>query len=315
MSKPLVSICIPTYNRSKYLKKCIDSIISQVEFQNGLVEIVISDNASEDDTQEVVLTYSEKYKNVLYSKNSQNVKDKNYPIVLSKANGVLRRLCNDALIFQPNSLNSMCEVVKKYKSDRPYLFWANGVVKVNMENVNFQEFVRETSFRMTSIACFSIWEDDAVNLSSDLAGSELLLWQVRKALELVYNKKKAVINNTVLTTVQSVQKKNISYGLYQVFFLNFFQLLQPYFDMKILTECDRDKLEKDLLFDFFLGWCVEWELQNSNFQYSLEENLKQVIEKQYSDKSYWKEYQKKYKIEKIKCKIKKNIKSVIKIQK
>jgi len=33
--KPLVSICIPTFNRAPYLKQSLDSIISQNEFQSG----------------------------------------------------------------------------------------------------------------------------------------------------------------------------------------------------------------------------------------------------------------------------------------
>ena len=39
--KPLLSICIPTYNRCEYLKKSIETIISQKEFSDENVEIVI----------------------------------------------------------------------------------------------------------------------------------------------------------------------------------------------------------------------------------------------------------------------------------
>ena len=64
MDKPLLSICIPTYNRSKYLKNSIESIICQQEFLDGKVEIVISDNASEDDTPSAVKAYTDRYSNV-----------------------------------------------------------------------------------------------------------------------------------------------------------------------------------------------------------------------------------------------------------
>ena len=43
--QPLVSICIPTYNRAECLKETIESIICQPEFLEGKVEIVVSDNA------------------------------------------------------------------------------------------------------------------------------------------------------------------------------------------------------------------------------------------------------------------------------
>ena len=48
MNKPLLSICIPTYNRSYYLKECLDCIVCQFRDKEvcDQVEIVISDNAS-----------------------------------------------------------------------------------------------------------------------------------------------------------------------------------------------------------------------------------------------------------------------------
>lgn len=113
MDKPLLSICIPTYNRSKYLKNSIESIICQQEFLDGKVEIVISDNASEDDTYSVVKAYTDRYWNVFYHRNSENIRDRNFPMVLSQAHGVLRRLCNDTLVFSPDALAGMCRVIEE----------------------------------------------------------------------------------------------------------------------------------------------------------------------------------------------------------
>lgn len=44
--KPLLSICIPTYNRAEYLEKSLESIIRQSEFHSDDVDVVISDNCS-----------------------------------------------------------------------------------------------------------------------------------------------------------------------------------------------------------------------------------------------------------------------------
>lgn len=60
--QPLLSICIPTYNREKYIKTLIDSIVSQKEFCDyDDVEIVISDNASVDWTRKLITWYITKY--------------------------------------------------------------------------------------------------------------------------------------------------------------------------------------------------------------------------------------------------------------
>jgi len=55
MSDRRLSICIPTYNRSAFLREAIASIIGQAAgAPAGTVEIVVSDNASTDDTAAVV---------------------------------------------------------------------------------------------------------------------------------------------------------------------------------------------------------------------------------------------------------------------
>lgn len=70
---PLLSICIPTYNRETYLKECLDSIINQDWFNEEDIEIVISDNASKDNTSKLVKRYQNKYKNIRYLKNEKNL--------------------------------------------------------------------------------------------------------------------------------------------------------------------------------------------------------------------------------------------------
>ncbi len=51
MDKPLLSICIPTYNRAEYLKRCI---LSALKVKSREIEIFVSDNGSEDDTWSVL---------------------------------------------------------------------------------------------------------------------------------------------------------------------------------------------------------------------------------------------------------------------
>lgn len=71
--KPIISICIPSYNREKYLKECLDSIINQEEFNQKDIEIIISDNASPDRTKQLVETYQKKYKSIIYHRNNENI--------------------------------------------------------------------------------------------------------------------------------------------------------------------------------------------------------------------------------------------------
>ena len=60
--KPLFSIIIPTYNRSSDLVRCLNSLVSQ-NFKD--FEVIVCDNASTDNTKEVVKKY-EKLLNLKY---------------------------------------------------------------------------------------------------------------------------------------------------------------------------------------------------------------------------------------------------------
>ena len=62
---PLLSILIPAYNASKFLGRCLDSIVSQDQFSDN-VEIVVIDDGSKDRTLEVIKNYSAKCDSVHY---------------------------------------------------------------------------------------------------------------------------------------------------------------------------------------------------------------------------------------------------------
>lgn len=279
------------------LKKVIESIIPQDEFKNGKVEVVISDNASEDETENIGREYAHKYENIKYFRNEQNLKDRNYPIALSRGTGLLRKLNNDTVVLKAGALKEICDIVMKYQDERPVIFFANGNIKrYKKKRVQFREFILNASFQITWIASFSIWSNECDNIAEDEAGCELLLWQVKKLLEAAYRKNDIYIYNKIFGTVLSVEKKNISYGLYKVFYQNYMALLLPYVKMKSLQMDDIEYLEKDLLYRFFTNWTIKWEMQVPSLQYSEEENLKEKIIEQYKNKKYWKHYAQFYKI-------------------
>ena len=84
-NKPLLSICIPTYNREKELKKSIQSIIKEDIFNTNVIELVISDNNSSDWTEKLCKTFSN-YSNIKYNKNTKNLWfDKNISTLIKLA--------------------------------------------------------------------------------------------------------------------------------------------------------------------------------------------------------------------------------------
>jgi glycosyltransferase involved in cell wall biosynthesis len=68
--KPLVSIGMPIYNEGPYLRKALDSLLGQ-EYRH--IEVIITDNASRDDTESICREYAARDGRVRYVKNETNV--------------------------------------------------------------------------------------------------------------------------------------------------------------------------------------------------------------------------------------------------
>ena len=290
--KPLLSICIPTYNRSGLLKRTIESIIKQDEFIDEKVEIVVSDNASTDDTEDICKMY-QKYPNFHYYKNKVNVGDKNFPLVLSRGTGQLRKLNNDTYILAEDSLKKLCQVVEQNKEERPVIFFSTK--EEDNKILNFHDFVVGVSYWVTWIVSNAFWEEDCVDFENDFDGCELRLWQTKKTYSIAYKKNKILVCGIPFGTGVTPPKKNVSYGIFQVFYKNYMSLLYPYVKNGALTDDDIDYLEKDLLLSFFPDWLFRYDLQNTDMIYSKEEDLKLAIYNQYKDKPYWSEFENMYK--------------------
>jgi len=68
VSEPRVSVVIPTFNRSAFLRQAIVSVLAQTYPH---FEVIISDNASADDTREVVAAFSDP--RIRYFQNERNL--------------------------------------------------------------------------------------------------------------------------------------------------------------------------------------------------------------------------------------------------
>ncbi len=287
---PLLSICIPTYNRAEHLEKCLEAIVNQECFDNQ-VEVVISDNCSTDDTQTVSLRYQEKYSNINYFRNEKNVKDENYPLVLRRATGLLRKLTNDTLIYQPGAIKLMLKAAEENANERPQVYFLNmGRMEPRKKEVNnLEEYISIISFHLTWIGSFTIWEDDCEDLDLFVEKAYTRLAQVPFAISNFEKRGKAVIYDDYIMTGIDPQKKDLTYGLYNVFYTTFLGFLQECVDAGTISNECYQRVRKDLLLEFFSTWIVNTTVRPENYRLS-DENLKKLVEKEYCNESYFPEY-------------------------
>lgn len=110
----LLSICIPTYNRANLLKANLNSIINQVQESQGIVELVISDNASTDDTRNVIEA-AQLIAPVSYHRNDTNIGViRNIFKVVQQAQGEYCWLLGDDDMLRPGAVAKVVEVLKSH---------------------------------------------------------------------------------------------------------------------------------------------------------------------------------------------------------
>ena len=162
--RPLLSICIPTYNRAAYLKQALQALVDNEEFDSD-IEVVISDNNSKDETEIISKFFSEHYDNIKYFKNDSNVADSNFALALDRSTGEYAKLMNDNHVILKDGLRFLKETIRKYHKEKPAIFFT-GPILFNHEKVDecilrsFEDFVVHLSYYVTAIYCFGVWRED-----------------------------------------------------------------------------------------------------------------------------------------------------------
>lgn len=233
---PILSICIPTYNRADFLDNSLQSIVCQDVFQKtNEVEIIISDNCSSDNTQKIANKYMALYPDkIFYNRNQNNINDKNFGLVLSLGKGEFLKLCNDSLIFLPNSLMSMLEFIKRNKAKKPVLFFPNNKKQKEQNISTLDDFVKVVSFTSTWIGAFGLWKQDIFFLQDWEKYSNSKLAQTYVLFKMIAQKKSVSIAEGIFC---NLYKPSISgnYNLCEVFIKNYLSSYTEYLQNKTLS--------------------------------------------------------------------------------
>jgi len=117
MTKPLLTIGIPTWNRCEDLRVAIDSILSQLtEDLYPRVEILVSDNASTDDTQRVLAEYKTQHPDLFsIHRNGENLGfSRNVDMLFRRAKGEFALVLSDDDALEPDAICEILRVLNEY---------------------------------------------------------------------------------------------------------------------------------------------------------------------------------------------------------
>lgn len=115
-SHPLLSICIPTYNREGYLRECLASI--EAEGPHDQLEVVVSDNASTDHTLDVLEEFQGRLPIRWFVQACNVGADRNFSAVVAESRGDYVWLLGDDDIVTPGSIAA---IKQELRTSRPML--------------------------------------------------------------------------------------------------------------------------------------------------------------------------------------------------
>lgn len=105
MHQPLVSITITTKNEAKNIENCLKSIKEQT-YEN--IEIIVVDNKSEDNTEEIARAYTYE----VYDKGPERSAQRNYGMI-NKSKGEYVMFVDADMIFSPTLIESCVELIEE----------------------------------------------------------------------------------------------------------------------------------------------------------------------------------------------------------
>ena len=255
MKRPLISICIPTYNRSKILKSVLQQYIQNQEFDDE-IEIVISDNASTDDTEKVCREICSLCDRIRYFRNTENIIDLNFIKVLDYAEGDYLKLYNDWAYCTEESLRFMKATVKMHLEDRRPIFFTSKSLFTNIsddviECNSLNEYVRSVSTMITSTVIFGVWREQWSKVAHKDMYLDYRLLQVDWSYQIVANRQGCVLYNQKTFELAKVPLGvRKGYNWFSIHLDGYYQIMRPYIENGTISAEVYNEDKKNLLRHF-----------------------------------------------------------------
>jgi glycosyltransferase involved in cell wall biosynthesis len=180
---PSVSICIPTYNQTDYLRMTLDSVFNQegVDF-----EVIVSDDSSTDDVFHLIQTYEQNGHVINYYRNNPNLgSPENWNFAIQQAKGeYVKIMHHDDRFTSTKSLRSFVDLIEE-DADNFLVFSGSKVT----------EFKGNSWVNKIDTAIFyQIMQDPSFLLRANLIGSPSAVMFKNEKLKLFDNKLKWLVD-------------------------------------------------------------------------------------------------------------------------
>lgn len=284
----VLSICYPTYNRCKCIKTQIERLMTCPKDILGKIEIVISDNCSTDDTQEIVENSIQNGFQCKYIRNKTNIgMDGNFANCLKIASAkYVWLLGDDDLIL----IESLAKIVNILDCDEDFgLVHINTDIRDRKSDVvkyeNIDEFSKELSFWFTFISS-NIPQTKFVKDIDFNKYYGTYFTQVPLFLKSMYEIPKNVIINFPVFEFGLDSKNNGGYNFFQVFVSNYLNIIGEAKKLGYIKQSTYDFMKKDIYKRFVIERINRYLIHKTqnNMKY---DNGWKIVHKYYKNEIYY----------------------------
>lgn len=260
---PVLSICIPTYNRAPFLQNTLNSITGQAAFgDSGAIEIVVSDNGSEDNTEAVVAPFVQRFGDrIRYFRHVQTLTpEANFEFALQQGRGTYLKLHNDNLMINNGALAEIIKVVEATAAEKPVIFFTNGNKRQDQQIeilTSFNDFVRRVSYFSTWIGGFGMWRDEFRAMPDVGRAEKSRLMQTDVLFRMMSLGKRAIVIYDRYFSGQEVGRKGYKVGGYniaEVFGQNYLGLMKPYVAAGLIDDAVFQEEKKAILLQHIIPY-------------------------------------------------------------
>lgn len=112
MSEPSVSVCVVTYNQEQYIRRCLESVVSQLP--PGEIEVLVGDDGSSDATRAIIREFVECYPNVVIPVFNEVTlgPSENYRKLISRARGAFVAHIDGDDFWLPGKLRAQLAILR-----------------------------------------------------------------------------------------------------------------------------------------------------------------------------------------------------------
>jgi len=274
--QPLLTIAIPTFNRAKYLDLCLKRIGEEIaglsEDRQCMVKIYISDNASQDDTSEVIARYQVRHHGAFEAvRNDMNFgPDFNISQCYESATTPYVWIIGDDDVLLPSGLGTVLEALVGEDIDILYVnnYWfkesymEKPIRQGKHGTLAFSDplkFTRRTNVMLTFISGLIVRSGVGSKYRSELMASNLV--QLSWVLPLLREGKCfAIIKDWV---VAAKGANSGGYSLAKVFGGNLIKSTETI--LKDRPELAR-VIQNGTIVNFFPGFIIQFRKGNKNFE-------------------------------------------------